>query len=269
MTNIKTCVAADRTSPIEPRDRPLFLADWRRVLFIHFAIDPKILAPIVPFPLDLFDGRAYVSLVAFTQARLQPAFGPGFARLLTAPLAEHAFLNVRTYVRVPRGSTSEEERAIYFIAEWIPNRLAAFVGPRTYGLPYRLGRLAYDHARESGGLNGRVETGDSALAYHASIRRDDDALVPAEAGSLTQFLIERYAAYTARRGVRRRFAVRHAPWPQTSAEVEIADQSLLALAAPCLADLGRPAAATYSPGVHDVVICAPTRLRERVVTPPC
>jgi uncharacterized protein YqjF (DUF2071 family) len=262
MTNTQTCVGADRTSSNEPHDRPLFRADWRRVLFLHFAIDPQTLAPIVPFPLDLFDGRAYVSLVAFTQARLRPAMGPAWARLLTAPLAEHAFLNVRTYVRGPLGSPRELEPAIYFIAEWIPNRLAAFVGPRTYGLPYRLGRLAYDHAPQLGRLRGRVQAGDAALAYRASLTHSDDEPAPAEPGSLTHFLLERYAAYTSRHRVRRRFAVRHAPWPQMPADVHISDQSLLSVAAPTLANLGRPVAATYSPGVHDVVICAPTRLRE-------
>jgi uncharacterized protein YqjF (DUF2071 family) len=262
MTNTDAPVAADQP-PADSRDRPLFLADWRRVLFIHFAMDPQILAPIVPFPLDLYDGRAYVSLVAFTQARLRPAFGPRLARVLTAPLAEHAFLNVRTYVRGPRGSCREHERAVYFIAEWIPNRLAAFVGPRTYGLPYRLGRLAYDHAPEDGRLRGRVQAGDAALVYDASTAGTVDALAPAEPGSLTHFLIERYAAYTVRHRVRRRFAVRHAPWPHIDAVVDVMDQSLLAVAAPCLGRLGRPGAATYSPGVHDVVICAPSRLPDR------
>ncbi len=45
---------------------PLFLAGWERVLFIHFEVDAAVLQRDVPFPLDLRDGKAYVSLVAFT-----------------------------------------------------------------------------------------------------------------------------------------------------------------------------------------------------------
>src|SRR3954466_5107482 len=118
------------------RLRPMFVADWTGVVFIHFRIDPRFLAPIVPFQLDTIDGDAYFSLVAFTQRRLRPSVGGRVAAWLSAPLAEHEFLNLRAYVRV------NGERAIYFISEWIPNRLAALIGPRTYGLPYRLGALA-------------------------------------------------------------------------------------------------------------------------------
>src|SRR5438067_894904 len=80
-------------------DRPLFFAEWLDVVFIHFELEPRVLQSSVPFDLDLRDGRAYVSLVAFTQRRLRPAFGGRLAALFAAPLADHAFLNVRTYVR--------------------------------------------------------------------------------------------------------------------------------------------------------------------------
>src|SRR5437899_1103974 len=92
--------------------RPLFRADWREVLFVHFRVDPAVLRPLVPLELDLYEGRAYVSLVAFTQARLRPTWGGAVTEWLSRPLANHGFLNVRTYVRGGR------ERGIYFLAEW-------------------------------------------------------------------------------------------------------------------------------------------------------
>src|SRR3954469_204377 len=115
--------------------RPLFVADWLDAVFIHFAVVPAALQPYVPFELDTRDGVAYVSLVAFTQRRLRPSIGGRIAEVLSAPLACHEFLNVRTYVRV------DGEVGIHFLAEWIPNRLAALLGPPMYGLPYRVGRL--------------------------------------------------------------------------------------------------------------------------------
>src|SRR5258706_16407793 len=107
---------------VEPVFRPLFRADWRDVLFVHYSIDPAILGPHVPFELDLFDGRAWVSIVAFTQARFRPAWGGRLAEWLMRPVATHGFLNLRTYVR---GGGAGGGRAIYFISEWIPNRLTA------------------------------------------------------------------------------------------------------------------------------------------------
>src|ERR1700720_156490 len=64
-------------------ERPLFVADWDDVLFLHFEVHPRDLQSAVPFELDLRDGRAYLSLVAFTQRRLRPAFGGRLARSLT------------------------------------------------------------------------------------------------------------------------------------------------------------------------------------------
>src|SRR5687767_16010729 len=99
----------------------MFTADWLDVIFVHYRIRPERLTPLVPLPLDLHEGQAYVSLVAFTQSRLRPTVGGRIGELLVAPLAHHEFLNVRTYVR--QGDT----RGIFFMTEWIPNRLAAFV----------------------------------------------------------------------------------------------------------------------------------------------
>src|SRR5579864_1412005 len=78
---------------------PLFLADWDDAVFVHYALEPAALRPHVPFELDLHEGVAYVSLVAFTQRRLRPRVGGRLAAVLSAPLASHEFLNVRTYVR--------------------------------------------------------------------------------------------------------------------------------------------------------------------------
>ena len=51
--------------------RPLFWADWLRLVFIHYAVDPERLQPQVPFALDCYEGQAYVSLVAFVMHRLR------------------------------------------------------------------------------------------------------------------------------------------------------------------------------------------------------
>src|SRR3981081_1053396 len=45
---------------------PLFIADWDEGLMIHYEVDAELLQGVVPFELDLLDGRAFVSLVAFT-----------------------------------------------------------------------------------------------------------------------------------------------------------------------------------------------------------
>ena len=88
---------------------PLFYANWDDVVFIHYETNPEILRRCVPFELDLFHERTFVSLVAFTMRGMQPRLGRRLGELLFRPIATHHFLNVRTYVR-HRG-----ERGIYFM----------------------------------------------------------------------------------------------------------------------------------------------------------
>jgi len=56
-------------------------------VFIHYTVDVEVLQQEVPFELDLFEGRAFVSLVAFSMRRLRPCFGGRLAELLFKPVA--------------------------------------------------------------------------------------------------------------------------------------------------------------------------------------
>src|SRR4051794_5945469 len=78
------------------RGEPLFYSEWLRPLFIHYEVDPETLQREVPFPLDLREGKAYVSLVAFTMARLRPVIGGRITEFAFLPIATHGLLNVRT-----------------------------------------------------------------------------------------------------------------------------------------------------------------------------
>lgn len=238
---------------------PLFVADWERAVFFHFAVDADRLQPSVPFPLDCRHGRAWVSLVAFTLRgmRLRPAGRAG--RLFCAPFSTHAFLNVRTYVRVG------DEPGIHFLAEWLPNRLAVWLGPRFFGLPYRLGRLDYCHGPDTGAaISGEVRgAGGGNLCYRARLPADA-SFTPCGPGTLDEFLLERYTAFVAWRGGRRGFfRVWHHPWPQVRIEPAIADQSLLfeCPGGPDWAPGSTFALGHCSPGLEDVEMGRPHFLR--------
>ena len=199
---------------------PLFLARWDRAVFIHYEADPAALQRDVPFDLDLRDGRAFVSIVAFTLARMRPRIGGRIGEWLFKPIATHEFLNVRTYVR-HRG-----EPGIYFLAEWLSNPLSVRLGPRTFGLPYRFGRLAYQHATEGCALRGTVDAPQGRLAYEGKICGSDFEV--SEAESLTEFMLERYTAFTHQRKRARFFRVWHSPWEQAPAEIEVTADTLMA-----------------------------------------
>jgi uncharacterized protein YqjF (DUF2071 family) len=243
---------AARRRMLAIRGEPMFYARWDRALFIHYAADPDILQRDVPFELDLRDGCAFVSLVAFTLVRMRPRVGGKIGEWLLKPIATHEFLNVRTYVQ------HAGEPGIFFLAEWLNNRAAVLLGPRSFGLPYRFGELAYDHGRDGNVLRGMAKARGDHLVYEGEAGRE--RFEPCEAESLTEFLLERYTAFTQHRKHTRFFRVWHSPWPQASAEIGVTAGTLIASTGRWwkTAEL---VGANYSPGV-EVWMGRPHRLRD-------
>ncbi len=246
------CLAA-RDRLLSQRGEPCFLANWSRALFLHFEVDSTLLQKECPFELDLYQGRALVSLVAFTMQDLRPYVGGKWTAWILKPIATHPFLNVRTYVR------HENEPGILFLAEWLSNRLSVRLGPGTFGLPYRYGKPIYHHQHEQGELHGSVKAQAGTLAYHATLAANTPFHhVPAS--SLAEFLLERYTAYTWQGATRRYFRVWHWPWEQCAVEPEIMDRSLLNDVWPWFKE-AQFVGAHYSPGVRNVWMGRPHRVR--------
>jgi uncharacterized protein len=224
------------------RGEPLFHAHWDNAIFIHYETDPQELRRCIPYQLDLYEGRAFVSLVAFTMRGMRPRFGGRIGELLLKPIATHNFLNVRTYV------THNGEAGIYFMAEWLSNRIAAWLGPLTFGLPYRFGRIECqpDHEHEYE-RRGEVQAKMGSFSYCAIFRRNDlDVCAP---GSLDEFLLERYTAFTQVAKRRRFFRIWHEPWQQVPAKIQIATDDLIQSTGRWWRD-AHCTGANYSPGVN-------------------
>ena len=227
------------------RGEPLFLAGWLRTLFMHFEVPAERLQKDVPFELDLYEGKAYVSLVAFTMRDMRFRRGGAMLSWLTKPIATHEFLNVRTYVK--NGS----DRGIYFLTEWLSNWLSVQLGPLLYGLPYHYAKIDYRHEHESGQLSGQVRAGITGRCFEYVADCEADAFGPCERGSLDEFLVERYTAYTACGPAKRFFRIWHPPWPQVKVEVMIRKGSLMWNRWPWFAG-ARLVGANYSPGFDEV-----------------
>lgn len=224
---------------------PLFVAGWHRVLMIHFEVDARALQCDVPFQLDLFEGRAFVSTVAFTMCGMRPRLGGRVSAWMFRPIARHDFLNVRTYIR--HGG----QCGIHFLAEWLSSRLAVKLGPATFGLPYRYGRIEYHHDPNSviHGLVADGGTGDK-FSYQATCR-DAEAAQPCEAGSHDEWLMERYTAFNSAGWRKRYFRVWHPPWPQCHASVTVTDRTLLSQRWQWFED-AHLICTNYSPGFDEV-----------------
>jgi uncharacterized protein YqjF (DUF2071 family) len=222
---------------------------WSRLVFLHWRLAPEVIRSFVPatLQLDLFEGAAWVSLVAFTVSRMRPTLLPPIPGLSDA----HQ-INVRTYVHrdlVP---------GLWFFSLDANNPLAVWAARLSY-------RLAFFHAHMH-----VVEDG-SVVAFR-SARRDASAAKPtfdaawqvgdtrpaAEPGTLDFFLLERYVLYSGSNDHLLRARIHHRPWPLRRATFRHLSSTMLEAQ-------GLPRQ-TDAPLIHaqavpfDVDIWAPTRV---------
>lgn len=225
------------------------LADWVDMVFIHFEVDRDLLQEAVPFPLDTYEGKAYVSLVAFTMNRMRPALGGKATEWMTRPIASHQFLNLRTYVN-HRGRTG-----IFFMKEWLNEKLAVALGPKTFGLPYHYADV--DYLKDDTHCAGRVVGEDGELAFDGE---KNPELAPATAGTLKAFFLERYTAFTAAGRKPQFFRVWHQPWKVGEVDdFALRSETLLGSLREKWTDTARLVGAQWSHGVHGVWMGRPHR----------
>lgn len=113
-------------SPAMPDRWPFLSARWERLLLVSYAVEPARLEPLLPpgLTLDLRDGQAFVSLVAFDflDTRVLGVPWPGYRSFPE--------INLRFYVR------DTDTRGVCFVREYVPKRLIAAIARWLYNEPY-------------------------------------------------------------------------------------------------------------------------------------
>ena len=101
-------------------------ARWENLIMANYAVPPTVLQPYLPngVELDLFEGKAYVSLVGFMFIN---------TRLFKIPipfLGTFEEINLRFYVK--RTIRKEIKRGVVFINETVPYRMVAWLANKLY-----------------------------------------------------------------------------------------------------------------------------------------
>ncbi len=102
-------------------------AYWRHLINLTYQVEPACLAAHVPsgLELDLWQGRAHVSLVAFEFLQTK-------VKGVKIPLhADFPEINLRYYVRW------REKRGVMFLREFVPKQCLALVANKFYHEPYQ------------------------------------------------------------------------------------------------------------------------------------
>jgi uncharacterized protein YqjF (DUF2071 family) len=169
-----------------PPGFPVMRQRWAGLLFLHWPVDPALIAERLPAGLhvDTFEGKAWLGVVPFFMDRVRPVGLPAVPWL-----SWFMELNVRTYVHDDHGNAG-----VWFFSLDCNQPLAVEIARRSFHLPY-------EHA-----VMRSVKTGNR-IEYH-SRRKSIGALDaeydyeiplvtrPAEPDTLEWFLAERYLLFS-------------------------------------------------------------------------
>lgn len=186
------------------RSETFLTAEWKNLVMLNYAVEPRLLQAFVPAAtqLDTFDGKTYVSLIAFQ-------FQSTRLRGIRVPFHQSfEEVNLRFYV------SYEGKRGAVFLRELVPKRAVAWIARFTFNEKYSY--AAMSHRLETR-LNREVSKAEynwrfAGQHFSIEIETGEDSYVPVE-GSLAQFITEHYWGYaTQRDGGSVEYAVEHPPW---------------------------------------------------------
>ena len=164
-------------------------ARWENLIMANYAIDPEILKPYIPngVELDLFEGKAFVSLVGFL-FRKSRIFG------IPIPLlGSFEEINLRFYVKSKEGN--QYKRGVVFINETVPYKPVAWLANKLYKEHYiaipTKHRIVISEEQKEVEFQWKTPSQWNIIRVKASIFSGE-----LERGSLQEFIFEHYFGYT-------------------------------------------------------------------------
>lgn len=214
---------------------------WRHVLFANWPVDPAVVDPHVPDALtvDAYDGRAWLSVIPFTNVDVRPTWAP---EGLGLPLPE---LNLRTYV------THDGRDGVYFFSLDAEGVLSVLGARLFHYLPYYYARISIKADGDCVYFKSdRRHPGARPVRFKSTYGPIGDRL-PVESDSLAEFVTERYRYYTESPSGSLRYArIHHEPWPLYDVSGTIRENTLFE--ANGFAHPESEPVHYYSPGVETV-----------------
>jgi len=177
-----------------PHSNWSFYQEWNDVIFLHWQVEREELEKFVPkeLELDLFDGKPWVSIVAFTMEKIRPKNIPSFS-----PISNFDEINIRTYVK------ANNKTGVYFLSIEGGTKLSCEIAKGISGLPYRYSKMSRTK-------NQYISTNEEF---------EDNLRIEFQAGDSTQtktnldkWLTERYALFLDDQKSIKEFEIHHLKW---------------------------------------------------------
>jgi len=181
-------------------------AEWRKLCFTNYEIDPKVLQSYVPAhtELDFYDGKCYVSLVGFLFDKVK-------LKGITVPFhTRFEEINLRFYVT--RNVNGKKRRGTVFISEVVSKPAIVIVANLIYNEKYDLKKMHFNH---------HITTTENTISYALKNKGKWQKIAlttannskPFTPESMTQFITEHYWGYSKKdENKTNEYEVRHPQW---------------------------------------------------------
>ena len=212
-----------------PTSKWKYYQEWNRAVFLHWQVNILELQKFIPLGLeiDLFEGKAWVSIVAFSMEKIRPRILPAFS-----PISYFDEINIRTYVK------HKNKSGVYFLSIEAGNIVSAKLAKTLSGLPYRYSTMNR--------AEGKYESSNSRFSDQLSLKYGIGEELK-QKSDLDIWLTERYALFQENGASLNEFNIHHLEWPLFQLNL-----NELNLSYPRFEKLfvGKPKLTHYSPGVQ-------------------
>lgn len=178
-----------------PSTKWKFYQEWNNTLFIHWPVDLTELKRLVPeqLEIDLFEGRAWISLVVFRMKKIRPKNFPAFP-----PISNFDEINIRTYVKY------KGKAGVQFLSIEAASKFSCHIATNLSQLPYRYSKMS--RKKETFKSWNSIHNDKLELQYKIGQKLNDKL-------DLDKWLTERYALFQDFGNTINKFEIHHLEWP--------------------------------------------------------
>jgi uncharacterized protein YqjF (DUF2071 family) len=178
-----------------PTENWRFYQEWNNAIFLHWQVDLSELEKFVPkeLEIDLYEGKPWVSVVAFTMEKIRPKYLPSFG-----PISTFDEINIRTYIK------SKNKTGVYFLSIEGGTSLSCKIAKGMSELPYRFSKIK----RSQNKFKSYNSEFNDQLDLEFSVGK-----VVAQKTGLDKWLTERYALFQDSEKSINEFDIHHLEWP--------------------------------------------------------
>lgn len=185
-----------------PKSDWKFYQEWNNAVFLHWEVDENELRKLVPneLEIDLFKGKPWVSLVAFTMEKIRPRNLPSFP-----PISNFNEINIRTYVK------HNGKPGVFFLSIEAGNSLSCKIAKGISELPYRYSKIKRNsdkYTSENKEFNDQLEI-NFQIGKKIENKKEIDF-----------WLTERYALFQNTKHTINKFEIHHLEWELNQIELK-------------------------------------------------